>query len=81
MTAMRTLAAAYPERSTQPVTVITPTGQADETLAEVRGTQGVASAERGRSGGGFEVAAEFPLPGHHDARDTATPATAKETAQ
>lgn len=51
--AMQTLAAAYPARSTQPIAVITPTGRADETLAAVRDNQGVASAERGRSGDGW----------------------------
>ncbi|MFE7522061.1 MMPL family transporter [Streptomyces halstedii] len=51
--AMETLATAYPERSSQPVTVITPTGRADETLAEVRGIRGVAGAERVRDGGGW----------------------------
>lgn len=53
ITAMETLSAAYPERSTQPITVITPTGRADETLAAARTTEGVADAERGRSGGGW----------------------------
>ncbi|MFD9504129.1 MMPL family transporter [Streptomyces sp. NPDC060035] len=53
ITTMETLSAAYPERSTQPITVITPTGRADETLAAARTTEGVAGAERGRSGGGW----------------------------
>lgn len=53
ITAMETLSAAYPERSTQPITVITPTGRADDTLAAARTTDGVAAAERGRSGGGW----------------------------
>jgi RND superfamily putative drug exporter len=51
--AMETLAAAYPEQSSQPLDVITPSGQVDETLAAVRDHDGVASAERGRSGGGW----------------------------
>ncbi|MGW7606900.1 MMPL family transporter [Streptomyces sp. NPDC054766] len=50
--AMETLARAYPGRGTQPITVITPTGRAEATLASVRAHAGVASAERGRSGGG-----------------------------
>ncbi|GAA2657471.1 MMPL family transporter [Streptomyces vastus] len=61
--AMETLAAAYPEQSTQPINVITPSGQADETLAAVREHDGVASAERGRSGDGWteiSVIAEDP---------------------
>ncbi|MFD9108575.1 MMPL family transporter [Streptomyces bottropensis] len=51
--AMETLAAAYPDQSTQPLDVITPSGQVDETLAAVRDHDGVASAERGRSGDGW----------------------------
>ncbi|MCM1973142.1 MMPL family transporter [Streptomyces sp. G1] len=51
--AMETLAAAYPERSTQPITVITPAGRAADTLAEIRDTRGVDSAETGRTGDGW----------------------------
>ncbi|WP_371629102.1 MMPL family transporter [Streptomyces sp. NBC_00341] len=51
--AMETLADAYPGRSSQPITVLAPTGRADETLDRARATDGVASAERGRSGGGW----------------------------
>ncbi|MFJ1548609.1 MMPL family transporter [Streptomyces sp. NPDC088246] len=51
--AMQTLAAAYPGRSTQPITVITPTERAGATLAEARATEGVAAVARGRSGGGW----------------------------
>lgn len=51
--AMETLADAYPGRSSQPITVLAPTGRADQVLAGARATEGVASAERGRSGGGW----------------------------
>ncbi|WP_309060865.1 MMPL family transporter [Streptomyces sp.] len=51
--AMETLAAAYPESGTRPITVIAPTDRADAALAEARDTRGVQSAERGRSGGGW----------------------------
>ncbi|UUU34013.1 MMPL family transporter [Streptomyces sp. CA-210063] len=51
--AMETLAKAYPGQSTQPISVITPTGRADATLAEIEGHEGVAAVERGRSGGGW----------------------------
>ncbi|MFF1399095.1 MMPL family transporter [Streptomyces sp. NPDC058287] len=51
--AMQTLAAAYPERGTQPISVITPTGRAGETLATARDVPGVAAAERVRSGHGW----------------------------
>ncbi|WP_189274518.1 MMPL family transporter [Streptomyces atratus] len=51
--AMETLATAYPGRSTQPITVITPTERAGTALAKARATEGVAAVERGRSGGGW----------------------------
>ncbi|MFE2986724.1 MMPL family transporter [Streptomyces sp. NPDC059262] len=51
--AMQTLAAAYPERGTQPISVITPTGRAVETLATARDVPGVVAAERVRSGHGW----------------------------
>ncbi|MFB6672149.1 MMPL family transporter [Streptomyces sp. NPDC056390] len=51
--AMQTLAAAYPGRGTQPISVITPTGRAGETLATARDVPGVAAAERVRSGHGW----------------------------
>ncbi|MER7196662.1 hypothetical protein CG723_17205 [Streptomyces sp. CB01635] len=51
--AMQTLAAAYPERGSQPISVITPTGRAGETLATARDVPGVAAAEQVRSGHGW----------------------------
>ncbi|MER8007291.1 MMPL family transporter [Streptomyces sp. NPDC094149] len=51
--AMETLAKAYPERGSQPIVVLAPTGRADAVLGEVRDTRGVAGAERGRSGEGW----------------------------
>ncbi|MFE9854348.1 MMPL family transporter [Streptomyces sp. NPDC005780] len=51
--AMTTLADAYPGRSSQPITVLAPTDRAGAALAKARTTEGVASAERGRSGGGW----------------------------
>ncbi|WP_330452213.1 MULTISPECIES: MMPL family transporter [unclassified Streptomyces] len=53
VTAMVTLADAYPDRSSRPVVVTTPTERASGTLAKARATEGVAAAERGRSGGGW----------------------------
>ncbi|MFH8369005.1 MMPL family transporter [Streptomyces sp. NPDC018031] len=50
VTAMETLATAYPERSSQPIVVMAPTDRADRALAAARATEGVDSAERGRSG-------------------------------
>ncbi|KKD16252.1 membrane protein [Streptomyces sp. WM6391] len=51
--AMETLAGAYPESGTQPISVISPTGRAEAALTEIRATKGVESAEAGRSGGGW----------------------------
>ncbi|MFG2990904.1 MMPL family transporter [Streptomyces sp. NPDC048257] len=51
--AMGMLAQAFPDRSSRPIEVMAPTGAADRMLAEARSVEGVASAERGRSGGGW----------------------------
>ncbi|MFD9907698.1 MMPL family transporter [Streptomyces sp. NPDC059063] len=47
--AMQTLAKAYPERGTQPITVIAPADRADDLLKQARAVPGVDSAERGRT--------------------------------
>ncbi|MGW0335859.1 MMPL family transporter [Streptomyces sp. NPDC003011] len=70
--AMETLAAAYPGRGTQPLTVIAPTDRADATLAEVRDTQGVDSAERGRSGDGWTEISVVAVSAPQSAGETAT---------
>ncbi|MET7984266.1 MULTISPECIES: MMPL family transporter [unclassified Streptomyces] len=72
VTAMETLARAYPGRGTQPITVITPTGRADATLAAVRGHTGVASAGRGRSGGGWTELSVIARGAPQSAAETAT---------
>ncbi|MGV9344221.1 MMPL family transporter [Streptomyces spiralis] len=51
--ALETLAKAYPERSAQPIDVITPADRADATLATVRAAHGVANAQPGRTGDGW----------------------------
>ncbi|MEV7724552.1 MMPL family transporter [Streptomyces sp. NPDC087917] len=53
ITAMGTLAEAFPDRSSRPVEVMAPTGAADRILAEARSVEGIAGAEKGRSGGGW----------------------------
>ncbi|MFI6656049.1 MMPL family transporter [Streptomyces sp. NPDC050523] len=53
ISATQTLARAYPGRSSQPITVIAPTGKADAVLAKARTTDGVAQAASGRSGSGW----------------------------
>ncbi|MDX3695683.1 MMPL family transporter [Streptomyces europaeiscabiei] len=70
--AMETLAAAYPEQSSQPLDVITPSGQVDETLAAVRDHDGVASAERGRSGDGWTEISVIAKDPPQSAGETAT---------
>ncbi|MFJ5259651.1 MMPL family transporter [Streptomyces sp. NPDC088387] len=65
--AMQTLGEAFPEQGTQPIAVITPTDRADATLAAVRDTGGVESAERGRSGDGWtEIAVMAASPPQSD---------------
>ncbi|MGI5454700.1 MMPL family transporter [Streptomyces sp. CA-249302] len=53
ISASRTLARAYPERGSQPITVIAPAAKADAVLAKARTTAGVAQATTGRSGSGW----------------------------
>ncbi|GAA1903397.1 MMPL family transporter [Streptomyces durmitorensis] len=53
VTAMETLAKAYPERGTQPITVMTPEDRATAALADIKGTKGVDSAEKGRTAKGW----------------------------
>ncbi|MEU6736140.1 MMPL family transporter [Streptomyces physcomitrii] len=53
VTAMRTLAEAYPEHSTQPVTVLTPSGRAERALREIRATEGVDTTRTTRAGRGW----------------------------
>ncbi|WP_243740504.1 MMPL family transporter [Streptomyces sp. 8K308] len=51
--AMDRLAEAYPERGTQPLTVLARTDHAAEVVREVAATPGVAEAEAGRAGDGW----------------------------
>ncbi|WP_328538882.1 MMPL family transporter [Streptomyces sp. NBC_00344] len=53
VSALRTATAAFPERGSQPISVLAPTRSADGALARARGTGGVASATRGRSAAGW----------------------------
>lgn len=70
--AMETLAAAYPESGTQPITVIAPTDRADAALAEARDTRGVESAEKGRSGDGWTELTVLASAPPQSAAETAT---------
>jgi RND superfamily putative drug exporter len=69
--AMKTLAEAYPGQSSQPITVVAPSGRAAEALSEAQSTEGVAAARAGRSGSGWTEITVF-------AKDA--PETAGETA-
>ncbi|MFE0803213.1 MMPL family transporter [Streptomyces sp. NPDC058812] len=77
--AMETLAAAYPERGTQPIIVIAPTDRADAALAEARDTRGVTSAEKGRSGEGWTELTVLASAPPQSAAETATIDTLRDT--
>ncbi|MEU8734587.1 MMPL family transporter [Streptomyces tendae] len=70
--AMETLADAYPESGTQPISVISPTGRAEAALTEIRATKGVESAEAGRSGGGWTELTVLATAPPQSAAETAT---------
>ncbi|MFE9493524.1 MMPL family transporter [Streptomyces collinus] len=72
VTAMETLAAAYPQRSAQPIEILAPADRADAALTAVEGTRGVAAARRGRTGGGWtEITVTAAAP-PQSAAETAT---------
>ncbi|MEV5774392.1 MMPL family transporter [Streptomyces antimycoticus] len=70
--AAQTLAHAYPDSSSQPISVMTRTTGADEVLRRARDTEGVARADRGRSGGGWTEIDVFPRGAPQSAGETAT---------
>ncbi|WP_316740090.1 MMPL family transporter [Streptomyces sp. MK7] len=70
--ALETLAKAYPERSAQPIDVITPADRADATLATVRAAHGVANAQPGRTGGGWTEISVIASAPPQSAAETAT---------
>lgn len=70
--AMETLAAAYPERGTQPITVMAPADRAEEVLAEARDTRGVERAVAGRSGDGWTELTVLASAPPQSAAETAT---------
>ncbi len=70
--AMETLAAAYPERGTQPITVMTPADRAEEVLAVARDTRGVERAVAGRSGEGWTELTVLASAPPQSAAETAT---------
>ncbi|MFF0444936.1 MMPL family transporter [Streptomyces sp. NPDC004609] len=72
VSAMRTLADAYPERSSQPISVIAPTGSAGDVLAKARSADGVAAVERGRSADGWTEISVFAEDAPESAGEIAT---------
>ncbi|MEU7582600.1 MMPL family transporter [Streptomyces sp. NPDC041068] len=72
VSAMETLAAAYPESGTQPITVMTPADRATESLAEIRGTKGVDGAEKGRTAKGWTEISVLAAAPPESAGETAT---------
>ncbi|MFG2328549.1 MMPL family transporter [Streptomyces sp. NPDC048604] len=70
--AMETLAAAFPEQGTQPITVIARTSDADEALRTARAADGVLDAARGRSGGGWTEISVLAKSAPQTAGETAT---------
>ncbi|MGW1026979.1 MMPL family transporter [Streptomyces sp. NPDC002577] len=72
ITAMQTLAREYPERSSQPISVIAPTDRAGAALDKARSTDGVADVVRGRSGGGWTEISVFATDGPETAGETRT---------
>ncbi|MGA5198163.1 MMPL family transporter [Streptomyces exfoliatus] len=72
VTAMKTLAGAYPEMGTQPVTVVAPTAGAPGALRTALATDGIAKAERGRSADGWtEISVVVAHPPQSAAETTA----------
>ncbi|WP_432035498.1 MMPL family transporter [Streptomyces cucumeris] len=70
--ATETLARAYPDASSQPISVLARTARSDEAMARARGTEGVADVTRGRSGGGWTEIDVFAEGAPQSARETAT---------
>ncbi|MEC3992725.1 MMPL family transporter [Actinacidiphila sp. DG2A-62] len=72
VTAMETLAKAFPDRGTQPIDVITPADRVDRTLAAIRDTRGVESAEKGRAADGWAEISVIAKDAPQSAGETAT---------
>ncbi|MEU3747790.1 MULTISPECIES: MMPL family transporter [Streptomyces] len=70
--AMKTLAAAYPQMGTQPITVIARDAASGGVLERARATEGVARVERGRSGGGWSEISVVAAHAPQSAGETAT---------
>jgi RND superfamily putative drug exporter len=72
ITAMQTLARAYPERSSRPVTVMAPEDRAGAVVERARAAEGVAEVVPGRSGAGWAEIAVFTTAPPESAGETRT---------
>ncbi|MEV8315621.1 MMPL family transporter [Streptomyces sp. NPDC059900] len=72
VTAMETLAEAFPERGTRPITVMTPDDRATAALADIKDTKGVDSAEKGRTARGWTEISVTATSAPESAGETAT---------
>ncbi|MFC8125252.1 MMPL family transporter [Streptomyces sp. NPDC057302] len=72
VTAMQTLAGAYPEHGSQPISVMTPADSATATLADITGMKGVDSAEKGRTAKGWTEISVIATAAPESAGETAT---------
>ncbi|MFD6291057.1 MMPL family transporter [Streptomyces sp. NPDC060205] len=72
VTAMETLARAYPGHGTQPIDVIAPADRADRALTSIRDTRGVESAEKGRTADGWTEISVIARDAPQSAGETAT---------
>lgn len=70
--AMQTLAEAYPDRGSQPISVITPAGRADKTLTTIRSADGISDARKERTGGGWTEITVFAKDAPQSAAETTT---------
>ncbi|WP_055524736.1 MMPL family transporter [Streptomyces graminilatus] len=70
--AMESLAKAYPDRGSQPISVITPAGKADKTLTAIRGADGISVARKERTGHGWTEITVFAKDAPQSAAETAT---------
>ncbi|TGA95230.1 MMPL family transporter [Streptomyces sp. MZ04] len=72
VSAMGTLAKAYPERGSQPITVMTPSDDAGAALASIRDTKGVDSVAKGRTAKGWTEISVIASSAPQSAGETAT---------
>ncbi|MFE0134235.1 MMPL family transporter [Streptomyces sp. NPDC059037] len=72
VSAMETLAKAYPERGSQPITVMTPTEDAGAALTRIQDTKGVDSAAKGRTAKGWTEISVIASSAPQSAGETAT---------